>query len=140
MVEHIVESVGVARSRGRVEIRNGVGRRRRWTDEEKGRIVAEALVPGTRVAEVARRHDMAPQHLSTWIRAARNGEFALPGDLTFVPVLARPSRTAAGEQPRRHESTANPIEIVLCDAIVRVTPGTDLGFLKSVLRTLRQTA
>ena len=31
---------------GRVEIRTGVGRRRRWTALEKGRIVAEALNAG----------------------------------------------------------------------------------------------
>ena len=44
---------------GRVEIRTGVGRRRRWTALEKGRIVAEALNAGVPVAEIARRHDMS---------------------------------------------------------------------------------
>ena len=46
---------------GRVEIRTGVGRRRRWTALEKGRIVAEALNAGVPVAEIARRHDMSSQ-------------------------------------------------------------------------------
>ena len=31
---------------GRVEIRTGVGRRRRWTALEKGRIVARRSMPG----------------------------------------------------------------------------------------------
>ena len=57
MVDHIVDASG---PRGRVEIRNGVGRRRRWSDEEKGRIVAESFAPGAVVSEVARRHEMSP--------------------------------------------------------------------------------
>jgi transposase len=32
-----------------VEVITGVGRRRRWTDEEKARIVAESLDPATTV-------------------------------------------------------------------------------------------
>jgi len=48
---------------GRVEIRTGIGRRRRWTAQEKGRIVAETLNAGVAVAEIARRHDMSSQHL-----------------------------------------------------------------------------
>ena len=67
-----------------------VVRRRRWSDEQKGRIVAEAVTPGAVIADVARRHDLAPQHLSNWIRAAKTGDFALPADEmpTFVPVVA----------------------------------------------------
>jgi transposase len=37
----------------RVEILTGPGRRRRWSAEEKARIVEETLVPGARVSEVA---------------------------------------------------------------------------------------
>jgi transposase-like protein len=43
MVDHIVDATA---PRGRVEIRSGVGRRRRWSDEDKGRIVAESYAPG----------------------------------------------------------------------------------------------
>ena len=57
-----------------------VVRRRRWSDEEKGRIVAEAIAPGAVIADVARQHDLAPQQLSNWIRAAKEGQFALPAD------------------------------------------------------------
>jgi len=95
---------GFGRAGGRVEIRTGVIRRRRWTTEEKGRIVAEAILPDAVIADVARRHDLAPQHLSNWIRAAKDGRFALPAcakpelcfgegrpaesDVAFVPVIA----------------------------------------------------
>jgi hypothetical protein len=37
---------------GRVEIRTGVGWCRRWTAQEKGRIVAETLSAGGPVAEI----------------------------------------------------------------------------------------
>jgi transposase len=56
--------------RRRAEV-TGVVRRRRWSDEEKGRIVAEALAPCAVIADVARRHDLVPQHLWNWIKAAR---------------------------------------------------------------------
>ncbi|HEY2527268.1 MAG TPA: transposase, partial [Xanthobacteraceae bacterium] len=65
--------------RRRAEVTRAV-RRRRWSDEEKGRIVGEAIAPGSVIADVARRHDLAPQHLSNWIRAAKDGRFALPAD------------------------------------------------------------
>ena len=57
MVEHIVDS---SEPRGRVDIQVGPGRRRRWSDEAKGRIVAESFAPGVVVSEVARRHDILP--------------------------------------------------------------------------------
>ena len=79
----ISDDTKIVQRRGEI---TGVVRRRRWNDEEKGRIVAEAIAPGTVIADVARRHNLAPQHLSNWIRAARDGRFALPADEmpTFV--------------------------------------------------------
>jgi transposase len=42
------------------------------------------------ISDVARRHDLVPQHLWNWIKAARKGRFALPGDglPAFVPVMS----------------------------------------------------
>ena len=60
MVDDIVDG---SERRGRIDIRVGVGRRRRWCAEDKGRIVAESYAPGAVASEVARRHEITPQHL-----------------------------------------------------------------------------
>src|ERR671912_2624810 len=73
----------------RVEVITGAGRRRRWTDEEKARIVAESLDPATTSSAVARRHGLHASQLFTWRqqlqRSASVAETSgAPG---FVPVL-----------------------------------------------------
>src|SRR5581483_294881 len=55
----------------RVEVLTGPGRRRRCSSEEKARIVAETLVAGARVSEVARRWQLCPQQVFGWRREAR---------------------------------------------------------------------
>ena len=40
----------------RIELITGAGRRRRWSREDKARIVVESLAGGVSVSEVARRH------------------------------------------------------------------------------------
>ena len=55
----------------RVEVLTGPGRRRRWSADEKARIVAETLVPGARVSEVARRWQICSQQVFGWRRAMR---------------------------------------------------------------------
>src|ERR1035441_9070132 len=100
MVDHIADS---SQPRGRVEIRTGVGSRGRWGDEEKGRIVAESYAPGAIVSEVARRHEMSPQHLFAWRKAARAGRLPLPvdADPMFVPILTTmPAMGMAGRSMR----------------------------------------
>lgn len=87
--------------RRRAEI-TGVVRRRGWNDEAKGRIVAEAIAPGAVIADVARRHDLAPQHLSNWIRAARDGRFALPAAHDAIGVIK--VRVSGGANPRDVEA------------------------------------
>ena len=73
----------VAERRGgafRLEVLKGPTGRRRWPDEVKARIVAEAFARGARVADVARRHGLRSQHLSTWRRSARQGKLVPPAD------------------------------------------------------------
>jgi transposase len=115
----------------------GVVRRRRWRDEEKGRIVAEAIAPGAVIADVARRHDLTPQHLWNWIRAARQGRFALPGNgvPAFVPVL--PAEPEPTNELAREVSCAA-IEIVIGAVTVRVPRGAGAADVEAVLRAVRR--
>src|SRR5271155_6062355 len=69
----------------RVEILTGPGRRRRWSAEEKARIVAETLAPGARVAEVARRWQLCPQQVFAWRHAARRDATTKPPAETSPP-------------------------------------------------------
>ena len=50
------------------------GRRRRWTDAEKVRIVEESLGGRGQVAETARRHDVGRTLLVRWRRQYREGQ------------------------------------------------------------------
>jgi transposase len=120
---------------GRMEIRTGVGRRRRWTAQEKGRIVAEALNSGIPVAEIARRHDMSSQHLFNWIRAAKEGRLALPADegAVFVPIVT--AATEIREAP--NVAASMPIEIGIRNFVVRAVPGIDMRLLIDVLRAVK---
>uniref|UniRef100_A0A973VWI4 Transposase n=1 Tax=Bradyrhizobium septentrionale TaxID=1404411 RepID=A0A973VWI4_9BRAD len=43
----------------RVEVLGGLERRRRWSQDDKARIVEETLAPGAKVTEVARRNGVA---------------------------------------------------------------------------------
>jgi transposase len=57
----------------RVELITGTARRRRWTTEEKLRIVEESLQPGMTVSYAARRHGVAPNLLFRWWKLLREG-------------------------------------------------------------------
>ncbi|WP_160169084.1 transposase [Bradyrhizobium sp. Ai1a-2] len=61
----------------------GLERRRRWSQDDKTRIVEETLVPGTKVTEVARRNGVAASLVFTWRRQARTSEQVAP---SFAPV------------------------------------------------------
>jgi len=76
---------------GQVTVFSGPERRRRWSDEERLRIVAEAFAPGARVADVRRRHDVSSGLIYTWRRKLHDAGAAREADLPEAlpaPVFA----------------------------------------------------
>lgn len=53
---------------GQVAVYSSIERRRRWSDEERLRILEEAFSPGACVSQVARRHDVSTALIYTWRR------------------------------------------------------------------------
>ena len=70
----------------RQEILTGVERRRRWSREDKLRILSEVGVDGASVSDVARRHDVTRQHLYQWRRELRRKPLIGVGHPSLVPV------------------------------------------------------
>lgn len=132
----------------RVEVLTGPGRRRRWSAEDKARIVAEAMAPGAVVSAVARRWQLSSQQVFGWRREARAGLLALPADgiaatlpvPDFVPILAEPAVPAAVPAPAPEVVSGSPIEVEMAGAVVRVRPGMDAALLRSVLLAVRASA
>lgn len=96
-----------------MEIITGIERRRRWRDEDKLRIVAEAEAPGAVFAEVARRHDISRGQLWNWRRLVRAGELSLASaPAQFLPVHMAPELSAvamiAGPEDTDRASVAAP--------------------------------
>jgi transposase len=125
----------------RVELLTGPGRRRRWSAEEKARIVAETLIPGARVSEVARRWQRHPQHLFGWRQQARaditprRNVMANSTKPCFVPIVTEGDLAATAAVV---ETEPRSIEIELAGAVVRVMSGVDGELLSVVLRTVRR--
>ena len=67
----------------RVEVLDGLERRRRWSQDDKARIVEETLAPGAKVTDVARRNGIAASVVFAWRRQARTVEKVRP---CFAPV------------------------------------------------------
>jgi transposase len=145
----------VERQRGEV---TGIVRRRHWSDDKKGRIVSEAIAPDAVIADVARRHDLTPQHLSNWIRAAKNGDFVLPAcakpelrfggggpaDVSFVPAVveateAQPANTSRRRKDRLSAACLEPgvIEVAIDGVRVRVGRGAEAKTITAVIRALK---
>jgi len=111
---------------------------RRWPDALKARIVAETLVEGATVRDVAARYDLRPNHLSEWRRRAREGQLVLP-------VLPDPE---AGTCPafaplvieelieRSIGADGATLDIVYGDVEIRLDGATPAARIASIVRAL----
>ena len=116
----------------RVEVITGVGRRRRWSLEDKARIVAESLDPATTSSAVARRYGLHASQLFVWRQQLqrRRSSAAAVGGPAFVPVLLAEDRPAPAEAVSR-------MEIAFGPAVVRVGADVDAAALRRVLEVVR---
>ena len=106
----------------RVEVFTGTGRRRRWTAEDKARIVAESHA--TSVGEVSDRYGICKTQLFTWRREARRPAEAA---VTFAPVLLEDDSAADDGL----------VEVELGAARVRIGRKAEVGMALAVIGALR---
>jgi transposase len=125
---------------GRIEVRESATGRREWPDAVKGRIVRESLEPGASVKDVAQRHGIAPQQLTTWRRAARQGRLALPEDpvadegFGFAALLIAEEPAAA---PRAQNPAPPPaVEIMAGDVVIRLDGATSAARIAEIAAAL----
>jgi transposase len=139
---------------GRVEILTGAERRRRWSDEEKLQLVAEACQPGNSVSQVARERGISASQLFGWRRKAmaqglitdRRLAKGTGKALTFAPVEVtneQPPTNAEGKVPptrrRIATRTSGAIEIELKGGDrVRVDGCADAGLVVRIISALRR--
>jgi transposase len=128
-----------------VEIINGIGGRRRWSMDDKARIIEETLAPGAVVSEIARRHGLTPQQVFGWRRAARRPAEVSDdtGSPRFVPAVveeAKPAPVAKQRRPRRASRSGEAmglIEVEIGGVTVRVGRGAEAKTVAAVLHALK---
>jgi transposase len=98
--------------------------RRQWSKEDKARIVAESVVPGASIAEVARRHGINANLLFTWrkrfgagiLAGAENTVKVLP--VTLVAEMPQPVSVSSSDSAGRMEIVLSAGEHIIVGADV----------------------
>ena len=129
--------MGVHRERsmeavGFVELLAAPAAKRRWSDEAKGGVVAETLVAGVTVNEVARRHGLKANHLSSWRTLARKGKLVVPavvGAEFAAPVASPPAVVTAETRP--------PIDLIIGPVTVRLGGATPAARVAELVMALQ---
>jgi len=107
-------------------------RNRKWPDAVKARIVAETLKPGVTVNDVARRHGVPANHVSSWRSLARTGRLVLPAPedpVEFAALMVGPLADAA----RSKVADLNRPEIVTGAVVIRLESGASAERIASVV-------
>ena len=96
------------------EVISTVERRRHWPDEEKLRIMSEALAPGSEASAVADRNGVCRSLLYTWLRHAREGRLAR--------IVLAPPNGAKATRFAAVEVAASPVPPPVANDTVAKTP------------------
>jgi transposase len=108
------------------------GRRRRWSEEEKLRIVEESYSAPRQASATARRHGISNQLLFAWRKAHREGRLGASDVCGFVPAMIVPEQPKKGPEP-----AGGRMEVVSVNGRrVIVEPGVDVEVLLRIMRGL----
>jgi transposase len=128
----------------RLEVFTGAGRRRRWSDEDKARIVAEIVASGDSVCSVARRHGLSPQQLFGWRRQLREAaDVHSEEEVQFVPAVvdAVVPAAALGRERKavrcKAKTDSGIIEIEVDGITIRAGRGADPTMIASIVQALK---
>jgi transposase len=123
----------------RLEVIEGPTGRRRRSRAERAQIAAESLMPGVRVADVARKHGTTRWQVYDWRKQIRSGKLALPERLAALPSFA----ALVVEPPREPRSPVVPaadVELVMDGIVIRASADADEEHLARVIRAVRAAA
>ncbi len=129
----------------RLEVFTGAGRRRKWGDEDKARIVAETVASEESVCSVARRHGLSPQQLFGWRRQLREAAagHSEAEQLQFVPavvdaVAQAPVVRRQRQAPRcKSQPDIGTVEIEVDGVTIRVGRGADANMIAAIVQALK---
>ena len=114
---------------------SGAERRRRWSDDDRARILAAISQPGAVIAEVARAEDVCASLVFKWRREMQE---AVPAEAVgFAPVVVEPAAAAPSSSTASSGSGSAVIEVELKDARVRIHTGAPSSAIAAVLKALR---
>jgi transposase len=114
-----------------------LGRRRRWSDDEKIRIVEESYAGPRRISATARRHGISRALLKTWRRAYDDGELGASRLPSFAPVTVQQNVPVPQSIAKIGGVESGRVEIVLRNGRrILVGAGIDLPALVLLVEAL----
>ena len=127
------ERSSVAGSKGSVKRRS----RRRWSAEQKARIVGESLRSGMRVEDVARRYGLSRKQLSAWRSLARQGKLAVASPAEAVDVELEPQPAFATLEVDSARGPIGSVVIESREVTVRLDGAIDASRVAEIASALR---
>jgi transposase len=120
---------------GQMTLLTGAERRRRWSGEDRRRILDEIEQPGAVIAEVARRADICTSLIYKWRREALKAAGA--GVAGFAPVMIEAAAPISPLQPVSKARDPGVIVVEVNDARVRIGANAPLALIAATLKALR---
>ena len=120
---------------GRMTLITGDERRRRWSNEDRARILAAIAEPGAVVADVARREDICTSLVYKWRRAARPTTRA--DACGFAPVIVEAASVTAPTLTPPQGSDPGVVEVNMKGARVRICANAPSAVIAATLKALR---